>query len=92
MIKIGQKIRKLRDEKNYTLEELGKLSNLDPTSISRFENNKAIPHSNSIKKLASAFHISIDYLLSDSIELLSTFLEKGVCKECYESTFEKEKK
>ncbi len=65
LVSIGQKIKKLRDEKKLSLRALARESNLSHIAISRFENDVVKPNFSSIKKLASVFHISTDYLLFD---------------------------
>ncbi len=66
---IGDKIRKLREEKGITQTELARLSKLTSVAICNIENGKRpVPSSGTLQKLASALHVTTDYLLSDEEE------------------------
>ena len=73
LVSISQKIKKLRDEKGYSLEELSKLSNLTTSTLSAFERGKTKPGYDSLRALIQAFRVTADYLLSDSSESPHSF-------------------
>ncbi len=73
LVSIGQKIKKLREEKGYSLEELSKLSKLTTSTLSAFERGKTKPTYDSLRALTQAFRVTADYLLSDSIEASHSF-------------------
>lgn len=55
--------KELRKEKGLTQVQLANLLNLDQTTISKWELNKALPDVNTLCKLSSLFDVSTDYLL-----------------------------
>lgn len=59
MENIGKKIKALREEKEMTLQQLGKLSGLTASYISQIERDQTSPSIASLKKIAAAFHIRI---------------------------------
>lgn len=63
----GSKLQKLRKEKKFSQDEFGLLIGLSAKHISRIENEKQIPNSSTIKKIAGIFSVSIDYLLFDEV-------------------------
>lgn len=60
------KFRELRKEKNLTQFELAHQLNIDQTTISKWELDKALPDTAMLIKLAEFFDVSTDYLLSRS--------------------------
>ncbi|MCG8540441.1 MAG: helix-turn-helix transcriptional regulator [Clostridia bacterium] len=59
----GDRLRKLRIEKEMTQEDLAKKFNTGKASISHYESNRRIPDANTIKKYADYFGVTIDYIL-----------------------------
>lgn len=59
-------VKKLRQEKNLTQAELAKILNLDQTTVSKWELEKALPDTQMLIKLAKFFDVSTDYLLGVS--------------------------
>lgn len=68
---LGEKIKRLRTEKGFSQEALGKLMDVHYTHISRYERNQSAPSVEALKKLAKIFGISTDYLLFDDIEKMA---------------------
>ena len=64
---IGDKIKTLRKEKKWSQDELSRLVNVHCKHISRYENGKAAPGPDILKKLAEAFEVSVDYLIYDNV-------------------------
>lgn len=62
---IGEKIKQLRKEKNWSQDELAEKLHINATHLSRYETGKLIPSPAAIVKLAQAFNVSSDYLLTD---------------------------
>jgi transcriptional regulator with XRE-family HTH domain len=60
---IGERIRRLRKEKDISQEQLGKMVNVGKTTISNYETNYSSPDTETLKKLAECFGVSVDYLL-----------------------------
>ena len=59
----GNRLRKLRKEKNMTQEELAKLINSTKANISKYETGKVEPNIETIRFFADYFDVSVDYLL-----------------------------
>jgi len=66
---LGSKIKKLREEKGYTLEKLAELTDSSKSYIWELE-NKAPPRpsADKISKIADQLGVTMDYLLSDQSE------------------------
>lgn len=65
---IGNKIKKLREEKRLTQQELAEEMGLAQSTIAMIESGKKEGSTKTLKKLADFFNISIDYLLSEDEE------------------------
>lgn len=70
---IGQKLKKLRQEKGYSMEKLAELftkkynSNYHKSMISNWENGKVKPTINSLKMYTDYFNVSLDWLMDNSL-------------------------
>lgn len=64
---IGNKLKELRTSKNLTQEEIAKLLNVAQGSYSNYEKNKREPDYETLKKIATFYKVSIDYLLDYNI-------------------------
>lgn len=60
---LGQRIKELREEKELTQEELGKLISISKASLSKYEADIIQPNNETIVFLANFFNVSTDYLL-----------------------------
>lgn len=63
MVEFGEKLRRLRTEKNLTQKQLAAMIGVKNSVISFYELGDRIPSPEVIKKLAAALHVSADYLL-----------------------------
>lgn len=69
----GEKLQRLRKEKNYTQEELAEIMNVSRQSISKWESDIAFPETEKLIALSKLYHCSIDYLLnSENNEIVTT--------------------
>lgn len=59
----GERLYKLRNEKNISQEELAELLDVSRQSISKWENNKAYPEMTRLLFLSDYFQISLDDLM-----------------------------
>lgn len=62
-MKLGDKIKKLREGKNISQKELAKEIGVTDAMVSMYENDKKNPSLEVITKLAAFFNVSTDYLL-----------------------------
>lgn len=56
------RIKELRKEKKLTLKELGNLIDVKDSTLSQYENGKRHPSTEIMHKIATVFHVSIEYL------------------------------
>lgn len=58
----GKRLRALRKEQGYTLEQVGEKLGTTKVTISRYETDVRVPSSEPMSKLAKLFNVSTDYL------------------------------
>jgi transcriptional regulator with XRE-family HTH domain len=63
MPSVGERIKEIREAKNWTQDQLAEKSGLSKGFLSDIENNKRNPSSESVLQIANALGASIDYLL-----------------------------
>ena len=68
-MEIGQKIKKLRKEKDWTQKELGKRTGIDYRNITKYETGAIKLSVKVLKRFADAFEISVDELIHDANEI-----------------------
>lgn len=72
MITLKEKLKGLREDKDMTQKELGKILNVANTTISSWELGATEPSIQHLKALSKIYDVSIDYLtgneLSDDVE------------------------
>jgi len=67
-VSLGKKIKQLRKEQNWSQDELAYKADIDGRQISRYENDKVVPSVEVVVKIATAFNVSIDFLLLETAE------------------------
>src|SRR4051812_7697249 len=60
---LGERLKEAREKKGITQRELGVLTDLDETQVSRYETGRLTPSVKHLGALAKALDISTDYLL-----------------------------
>ena len=65
---LGQKIKKLRNEKNLTQKDLADRLYVTFQTVSKWENDENEPDVSTLRELAKLFDCTIDYLLSEEEE------------------------
>ncbi|MBW1839657.1 MAG: helix-turn-helix transcriptional regulator, partial [Deltaproteobacteria bacterium] len=60
---LGYKIKQLRNERDLSLEKLAQHLNIAKSILWKYEKDQAIPSAEIIRRIASFFNISTDYLL-----------------------------
>ena len=63
----GRKVQELRKSHDLSQTDLGKIIGISIKHLSKVENDKLLPHSLTIKKMAEYFKVSVDYLLFDDV-------------------------
>lgn len=64
----GQKLSKLRKEKNFTQEQLADILAVSRQSVSKWESDSAYPETDKLISLSRIFECSVDYLLKDECD------------------------
>lgn len=59
----GDRLKKLREEKNMYQKDLANILGVSAGAIGMYENNKRTPDFDILKKIADVFDVTIDYLL-----------------------------
>ncbi len=63
---LGEKIRKLRNEKGLSQEKFGQQTGIHPNHVGKYEANKTVPSADKLRKIAEVLEVSADYLLFDN--------------------------
>lgn len=63
---LGEKIKKLRNEKGLSQEKFGKKTGIHPNHVGKYEANKTVPSADKLRKIAEVLEVSADYLLFDN--------------------------
>lgn len=63
---IGERIIKLRKEKDWSQSELAKMVGTSGPIVGRYERDEMVPSVEVAKKLADAFGTTLDYLVDDT--------------------------
>lgn len=64
-LKLGRKIRELRDKYRLTIQDLSARTGLDKDLLSNMESGAVIPPVATLLKLAKAFHVGLAYFFED---------------------------
>ena len=67
MSTLGTRIKELRNSTNISQQELSIIADCHASNISRIENDKFIPSSDILYKIANYFHVSCDWLIYGEI-------------------------
>lgn len=62
---IGERIKYLRTQNNWTVQQLADLINKTKGNVSSYENNKYEPSAQTIIKICEQFNVSADWLLTE---------------------------
>ena len=66
------RFRELRKSKGLTQEDLGKILNVQKSTISRYEKGLIFPSPDVLKLMANYFNVSTDYLLDEEVTSLQS--------------------
>jgi transcriptional regulator with XRE-family HTH domain len=68
---LSEKLKQLRDNRNWSQQYLANLMKLDRSTISRYENGKSIPPYETILQFAQIYQVEKDFLVIELDNLLS---------------------
>lgn len=78
----GEKIKEIRKKRGLTQKQLGDLCGMADSAIRRYENGRANPKLETIKKIATALNVSIDVLMtgepSQPVQTIAAHLDGDV--------------
>ena len=63
---IGKRLKKLRNEKGISQEELANILKLSRSTYAQYEIDRRIPEYGTLEKLADYYNVSLDYLVGRS--------------------------
>lgn len=66
MASLHDKIRRLRQERNWTQADLGEMISVHQKQISSYERGVTVPSTDILIKIAEAFDVTLDYLAFDN--------------------------
>lgn len=75
-IKVGEKIRELRDKKDISLQDLAERTGFSSALLSQIENHLISPPLGTLIKLARALEVDIGYFLADASDIPFTIVRK----------------
>lgn len=79
----GSKIRKMREERGITQDDLAAALYVTRTAVSKWENDKGYPNVDSLRLLSKYFGVSLDELLSDDDVDNSRMLQDKTARKFY---------
>lgn len=85
----GQRLKKLRNEKEMTGEQLGNYLNVTKVAISKWENDSRFPDKDILIKIADFFSVTLDYLLGRTDHPQGFFQEADIDGNHYEFELDK---
>ena len=70
-MKFGEKVRKLRNEKGWTQEELARKLGVNSRTVFTYENGTYPRYQKTYEELAALFKVPVDYLRTESEEFIT---------------------
>ena len=71
MNSLGQRLKKLREDKGFSKGKLAELVKIHYSQIGRYERDEASPSAEVLKNLANQLEISTDYLMNGTLEQIA---------------------
>ena len=84
---LGEKIKKLRVEKNWTQEQFAEMMGVSAQAVSRWETDSSMPDISMLAPIAYTFNVSCDYLLGVDLNSKENDIFR-IRKEAWESIVE----
>jgi transcriptional regulator with XRE-family HTH domain len=63
IMNLGEKLKYLRKQHNWTQEQLARQLNISRSQISKWENGELLPDVQSLQKLSNLYKVSVDFLI-----------------------------
>lgn len=87
-MKIGKNIKKLREAKQITQEQLGKLLNVSHQAVSKWENDAALPDISLLPEMGRVLGVLVDDLLTEKIDPYESYADRLFGIYCESRTME----
>ena len=71
LLRIGDRIRELREDKQWTQKQLAEASQLNEVQIRRYENNQSLPRDAQLIKIANALGVDKEELFKEKVYRIS---------------------
>lgn len=85
----GDRLKELREEKEMTQEELGKLLNITKQAIYTYEKGENEPTMDALVKIADIFDVSLDYLLCRTKQKENFYIKNEFILEAFNDSHKK---
>lgn len=76
---IGDKLRRIREDRKLSLIQLEKITNVSKSHLSRIENNQTVMSIDVLRNICNSLEISYDYFLDSEIRSKETKVTLGNC-------------
>lgn len=83
MIKLSERLRKLRSERKLTQTRLAQLLDINPRVYNRWEQGDSIPHVDTLIKIADTLQVSLDELVGRTAAASKPVLHNPKLQEIY---------
>jgi DNA-binding XRE family transcriptional regulator len=77
---VASRLKLLRKAKNLTQDELAEQLSLTKSAISKFETGNSSPSSDTLKRIAALYKVSVDYLLNGSESIDMVYMDPPYAK------------
>ena len=67
---LSEKLRKLRDNRNWSQQTLADMMRMDRSTVSRYETGRSIPNYQTVVRFAEIYQVDKDYLVEELDQLL----------------------
>lgn len=67
-MRVAESIRRLRESKDLTQEQFGKIAGVSSMAVSQWENGRAVPRMGAIQKLSDFFNVPKSAIMGDEEE------------------------
>ena len=82
MAHVGEILAELRNDRELSQKELGRVLHIGGGTISCYERGSSLPNSDRIAQIADYFHVTTDYLLGrTSYNISPDYLAEPICGE-----------
>lgn len=76
---VGNRLKELRIDNDYTQDYIADMLNLGRSTYANYENNRAEPGIDTLKKLSKFYNVSIDYICSNTDIKFRYYIDQRKC-------------